>query len=55
MRKADRLKAKYVIVIGEEELKKNTVVLKDMRKKETISLPLTADTLLSFLKGETDT
>jgi len=30
MRKADDLKAKYVLIVGEDELKKNTVALKNM-------------------------
>jgi histidyl-tRNA synthetase len=52
MRKADRLKAKSVIVIGEDELKKGTITLKDMRNKETTSLPLIADKLISILKSK---
>jgi histidyl-tRNA synthetase len=52
MRKADRLKAKNVIVMGEDELKNDTVTLKNMLNKETTSIPLNADTLVSFLKDK---
>ncbi|TNF52530.1 histidine--tRNA ligase, partial [bacterium] len=48
----DRLKAKNVIVIGEDELEKKTFTLKDMRNKETTSLPISADKLISFLKSK---
>jgi histidyl-tRNA synthetase len=34
MRLADKLKAKSVIIIGEDELKSGTVVLRDMSTKE---------------------
>jgi histidyl-tRNA synthetase len=52
MRKADRLKAKNVIVIGEDELKKRTITLKDMLSKETTLLPLIVDKLVSILKSK---
>ena len=40
MRKADRMKTPLVIILGEEELKKNRVVLRDMATKgqEEVSL-----------------
>jgi histidyl-tRNA synthetase len=34
MREADRLQAKFVLILGEEELKKNVVMLRDMATKE---------------------
>ena len=34
MRLADKLKAKFAIIIGDEELKSGTVVLRDMSTKE---------------------
>ena len=34
MRLADKLKAKAALIIGEEELKSGTVVLRDMSTKE---------------------
>jgi len=40
MRKADRLKAPCVVILGEEELKKNRVVLRDMATKAQEEVPL---------------
>jgi histidyl-tRNA synthetase len=34
MRLADKLMAKFVIILGEDELKNGTVVLRDMATKE---------------------
>jgi histidyl-tRNA synthetase len=42
MRKADRLKTPWVVILGEEELKKNRVVLRDMATKVQEEVPLTA-------------
>jgi histidyl-tRNA synthetase len=42
MRKADRLKAPCVVIIGEEELKKNRVVFRDMATKGQEEVPLEA-------------
>jgi histidyl-tRNA synthetase len=33
MRRADKLKARYVLILGEEELKKGNVVLRNMKNK----------------------
>jgi histidyl-tRNA synthetase len=41
MRKADRLKTPWVVILGEEELKKNRVVLRDMATKAQEEVPLT--------------
>jgi histidyl-tRNA synthetase len=38
MRKANDLKAKLVLIIGEDELKKNTVTLKDMSSGEQLEI-----------------
>ena len=40
MRKADRMKTPLVIILGEEELKKNRVVLRDMASKGQEEVPL---------------
>ncbi len=40
MRKADRLKTPWVVILGEEELKKNRVVLRDMATKAQEEVPL---------------
>lgn len=39
MRAADRLDAKFVIILGENELKKNIVILRNMDTKEQIEVP----------------
>ncbi len=39
MREADRLQAKVVVIIGEEELKKKSVLLRDMATKEQREVP----------------
>jgi histidyl-tRNA synthetase len=39
MRSADRLGAKYVAIIGEEELKNRTLTLRNMATKEQKVLP----------------
>lgn len=41
MRKANRVKSPLVIILGEEELKKNRVVFRDMATKEQEEIPLT--------------
>jgi histidyl-tRNA synthetase len=40
MRKADKLKARYVLIIGEEELKKGRAVLRNMGDKSQEEIPL---------------
>ncbi len=53
MRLADKLKAKYVLMIGEEELKKKNAILKNMSdsSQETISIRTDND-FLNSLKGK---
>jgi histidyl-tRNA synthetase len=41
MRKAGRLKTPWVVILGEEELKKNKPILRDMATKEQEEVPLT--------------
>jgi histidyl-tRNA synthetase len=40
MRKADKMKSPYVIILGEEELKKNRVILRNMATKDQEEVPL---------------
>ncbi len=40
MRKADKMKSPYVIILGEEELKKNQVILRNMATKGQEEVPL---------------
>ena len=40
MRRADKMKIPYVIILGEEELKGNRAVLRDMATKEQEEIPL---------------
>lgn len=45
---ADRYKAKYVLVLGEEELQKNVINVKEMATGEQVEVPL--DSLTNILK-----
>ncbi len=49
MRKADRLKAPCVVILGEEELKKNRAVLRDMATKDQQEVPF--EEILRKVKG----
>jgi len=40
MRKADKLKALFVLILGEEELKRGRVVLRNMETKSQEEIPL---------------
>jgi histidyl-tRNA synthetase len=40
MKRADRLGSKYVLIVGEDELEKGEVILRDMTTKEQVSVPL---------------
>jgi histidyl-tRNA synthetase len=40
MRKADRMKTPLVLILGEEELKKDGVVVRNMATKEQEEVPL---------------
>jgi histidyl-tRNA synthetase len=48
MRKADKLKARYVLIMGEEELKKGRAVLRNMEDKSQEEIPI--EGLLNALK-----
>ena len=50
-KQADRLNAKYIIIVGEDEIKSNTLTLKNNKTKEEYKIKL--DNLVEFLdKGE---
>jgi histidyl-tRNA synthetase len=50
MRRADKLKARYVLILGEEELKKGRAVLRNMKTKSQEEIPMQG--LLDSLKGK---
>jgi len=50
MRKADRLKTPWVVILGEEELKKNRVILRDMATKAQEEVPI--GDIVMKVKGE---
>ncbi|WP_114569891.1 histidine--tRNA ligase [Exiguobacterium flavidum] len=52
---ADRLKAKYTVILGDEEVERGAAALKDMTTGEQIDVPLSAvaDTIVEKLKEET--
>jgi histidyl-tRNA synthetase len=39
MKRADRLDARYVLIVGDEELKKGEAILRNMETKDQISVP----------------
>jgi histidyl-tRNA synthetase len=53
MRRADKLKARYVLILGEEELKKGRVVLRNMKDKSQEEIPMAnlSETLKSKILG----
>ncbi len=50
MRRADKLKARYALILGEEELKKGRAILRNMMDKSQEEIPI--DDLLTALKGK---
>ena len=51
MRSADKLKARFVLIIGDDEIKKSEAVLRDMRTKEQINVAF--DKLIEVIKEKT--
>lgn len=51
MRKADRIGAKNVIVIGEDELKKGKALMKNMQDKKEAELALEAEKILKAIRN----
>jgi histidyl-tRNA synthetase len=52
MRKADRIKAKNVIVLGEDELKKGKVLIKDMQNKKETEVALEIGEILKAVSNK---
>ncbi len=50
MKVADRVGARKVIMIGEEELNRQEVTVRDMKTREQVSVRL--DALVSYLQGD---
>ena len=50
MRRADKLKARYALILGEEELKKGKAVLRNMETKSQEEIPMA--NLLEILKSK---
>jgi len=40
MKRADRLGAKHVLIVGDKEIKEGFVVLRDMETKDQVSIPI---------------
>jgi histidyl-tRNA synthetase len=40
MKRADRLGAKHVLIVGDDEIKQGSVILRNMITKEQVSIPI---------------
>jgi histidyl-tRNA synthetase len=40
MKQANRLEARYVLIVGDDELKKGAAILRNMETKDQVSVPL---------------
>ncbi len=40
MKRADRLGAKHVLIVGDNEIKQGSVILRNMTTKEQVSIPI---------------
>jgi len=54
LRKAERLNAGFVVILGEEELRRNSVVLRDMNKRSQKEIRLDELSALSFQPSASD-
>jgi histidyl-tRNA synthetase len=56
MRRADKLGARYVLILGEDEIKKGRAILRDMATKDQkmISLPAWLESLIRLIKRSED-
>ena len=50
MKRADRLGAKYVLMVGDNEIKEGKVILRDMKTKDQVSIPI--DRVLKNIKAK---
>ena len=48
MKQANRLEARYVLIVGDDELKKGAAVLRNMETKDQVSVPI--DGLVEAIK-----
>lgn len=55
MRRADKLGIQYVVIIGEDEIRKGKAILREMIKKTQSEVEISSliDALISIIKGET--
>jgi len=49
MKRADRLVASYVLILGDKELEEGAAILRNMGNKEQISIPL--DNIIQTIKN----
>jgi histidyl-tRNA synthetase len=54
MRKANRIGAKRVIVLGEDEMKNGEIEIKDMARKSAVTSSLEVKQLLNIISGQPD-
>ena len=52
MRSADKLKVRFVLIVGDDEIKKGEAVLRDMQTKEQTGVSF--DKLAETIKGKID-
>jgi histidyl-tRNA synthetase len=52
MRRADRIGAKFVIILGEDELKRHKVSIKDMKEKGEIEVPIEPEEVIKAIKNK---
>ncbi|MBQ7986569.1 MAG: histidine--tRNA ligase, partial [Clostridia bacterium] len=52
MKYADKLSAKFSIVIGDDEIAKNSAILKNMNNDETKEISMTPDEICSKINEE---
>ncbi len=50
MKRADKLKAKHVLIVGEQELEQGAAILRDMHTKDQVSIPI--ETLVENIKTQ---
>jgi histidyl-tRNA synthetase len=52
MKRADRLAAKYTLIVGDAEIEKGSAILRDMTTKEQVDVPLKQlpETVRSLMK-----
>ncbi len=51
MRKANKLKAKYAVIVGEDELRRGIAIVRDMKEKKQFEVSLKLESFLSLCQG----